>query len=77
MTIEQVCGLVADEIRKATRKHGPMASGHEAYAVILEELDELWEEIKVQHPDKGKQVNEAVQVAAMACRFILDVACKP
>ena len=27
-------------------KHTPMASAHEGYAVILEELDETWDEIK-------------------------------
>ncbi len=46
-------------------------SYHEGYAIIKEELDELWDEIK------GDQWNlklrdEAIQVAAMAIRFIID-----
>jgi hypothetical protein len=76
MNIEQVCGLIADELRRAVKKHGPMASAHEGYAVILEETDELWDEIKEQYPNKGKQLEEAIQVAAMAARFVLDVCCK-
>jgi hypothetical protein len=50
---------------------GPMKSGHEAYAVILEELDEFWYEIK--HGSKTKARDEAIQVAAMAVRFLMDV----
>ena len=49
--------------------HGP----HEGYAVILEELDELWEEVKSQHPDRQRMRAEAAQVAATALRFMVDV----
>jgi len=76
MTVEQVCELIGDELRRATKKHAPMMSAHEGYAVILEEVDELWDEIKEQYPNKGKQLEEAIQVAAMAARFVLDVCCK-
>ena len=46
-------------------------------AVIAEELDELWDEVKL-NPRKNPQRNatmreEAIQVAAMAIRFVLDV----
>jgi hypothetical protein len=33
--------LVAFEIGKARRKHSPINSVHEGYAVILEEVDEF------------------------------------
>lgn len=33
--------LVAVELAAARRKHAPMVSAHEAYAVILEELEEF------------------------------------
>ena len=33
--------LVAAEVQRAEAKHGAMSSHHEAYAVILEELDEI------------------------------------
>lgn len=67
-------GLAASiELRRAMEKHGPMNSAHEGYAVILEELDELWDEIKLQKPDREKLRKEALQVAAMALRFIYDV----
>ena len=55
--------------------HGPMASAHEGYAVILEELDELWEEVRRHRSPANIQAmrDEAVQVAAMALAFIVEV----
>jgi hypothetical protein len=64
---------VAAEVRRAMTKHGPMNSGHEAYSVILEELDEFWEEVKRQALDKAATRKELIQVAAMACRAIHDL----
>ena len=61
------------ELHKARTKHAPMHSAHEGYAVILEELDELWEEVRKREPDKAKLRAEALQVAAMGMRFILDI----
>jgi glutamyl-tRNA reductase len=52
-----------------------MNSAHEAYAVILEEVEELWQEIKVKqaHHDHAAMRREAVQIAAMVTRFVIDV----
>ena len=61
------------ELTRAMAKHGPMRGAHEGYAVILEELDELWEEVKRQKPDMSTMRKEALQVAAMALRFVADV----
>ena len=71
----KVFTMVNKELDSARSKYTPFNSAHEGYATILEELDELWDEIKKQ-PDKRSMVNmrkEAVQVAAMAIRFIHDV----
>jgi len=48
---------------------------HEAYAVILEEVDELWDEIKKNQKnyDLPAQRKEAVQCAAMMCRFLVEL----
>ena len=64
---------VESELNRAIAKHPPMHSFHEGYAVILEELDELWDEVKQQHPDREKMRKEAIHVGAMAARFILDL----
>lgn len=63
---------VEAEIKRATAKHGPFPTRHHGYAVILEELDEAWHEIK--HGTTDKVRAEMVQVAAMAMRFIMDLA---
>lgn len=68
---------VYGEVERAQDSHHPMHSAHEGYSVILEEVDELWDEVKL-NPRKNPQRNatmrkEAIQVAAMAIRFVLDV----
>ena len=70
---------VVDELIKAVSMFPPMAREYEGYAVILEELDELWTEIKANKVPGVKQRmrKEAIQVAAMAMRFVLDVCDSP
>lgn len=67
--------LVIDELERATSRFGPMQSAHEGYAVLKEELDELWAEVKsgnVNGYNGHRAVSEAVQVGAMALRFLID-----
>lgn len=64
---------VWDEIQNAIAKHDSMKSSHEGYAVILEELDELWDAIKCNQGYTPAARAEAIQVAAMAIRYILDL----
>ena len=49
-------------------KFGVFKSPHEAYAVILEELDEAWKEIK--HGTTAKSVQEMLQVSALSLRYV-------
>ena len=41
--------------------------------MILEELDEFWEEVRKQHGDKANMQKELIQVAAMAFRALGDL----
>ena len=63
------------ERARAVLGFGHMASAHEGYAIILEELDELWEEVKGHRTPLNIRAmrGEAVQVAAMALAFIVEV----
>jgi len=70
--VEKIMLVVQEEFLEATYKNGVFNGGHEGYAVIKEELDELWEEVR--HNNTAKACREAVQVAAMAIRFIYDLA---
>ena len=67
---------VMAELETACDVFSDMHSSHEGYAIIKEEMDELWDEVKSKsdpqwHNDRMRR--EAMHVAAMAIRFILNV----
>lgn len=64
---------VASEFDAATATHGEFHSAHEGFAVMLEEMDELKVEVWKRHRDPAALRFEAIQVAAMALRFLVDV----
>jgi hypothetical protein len=64
---------VEAELVQALAQHGRMHGPHEGYAVILEELDELWKEVKRRRPRNARLRAEAMQVAAMGLRFMIEV----
>lgn len=69
---------VEEELRAARRAHpGRFNSAHEGFAVLKEEVDELWDEVKARDRDMSAMREEAIQVAAMALRFIEDVCDAP
>jgi hypothetical protein len=68
-----VVAEVSAELARASELHPRFHSAHEGYAVILEEMDELKAEVWKRHHDKDLMRKEAVQVAAMAMRFLTDV----
>lgn len=63
----------AAELAKARAKFARFNSAHEGYAVLKEEVDELWDEVKDRHANKDNMRKEAIQIAAMALRFVEDV----
>lgn len=74
--IEDALGDIAQEYEKSRRKHAFMRSPHEGYAVLLEEVDELWDEVKAWQPsfeNRDAMRKEALHVAAMALAFLLEV----
>lgn len=77
-TVNQALSEVTTELDAAMRKFPAMNSPHEGYAVLDEEVDELWEHVKVKQGQRDwvAMRKEAIQVAAMAIRFAVDV-CKP
>jgi hypothetical protein len=74
--IKELLQDVEIELRKARIKYKPFNSSHEGYAVIKEELDELWELVR---KNKGYKMSdprmekECIQIAAMALAFIIDL----
>jgi len=80
MPVKRMCGgtkeqwleKISEEYDLATLKFSKFNSAHEGYAVILEELEELWECIKT-NKDYRELQDEARQVGAMALRFLTDI----
>lgn len=73
--LEKIFELIKEEFNSATINNNSYNSAHEGYAVILEELDELWDEVKKKNSlrDKNLMKKEAVQVASSSIRFIYDL----
>ncbi len=76
MTIDEILREVATELVRARQQQAPMHSAHEGWAVIYEEVEELWHEVKSR--ERTAQAieamrKEAIQVAAMAVAFVLEV----
>jgi len=71
MEKNQAAQLILDEYSSALIRFGKFNSQHEGYAVLKEEVDELWDNIKGNvAPNLTKK--EAAQVGAMALRFLTD-----
>ena len=73
--MNEIIVAIKAEYENASRKYPPFHSTHEGYAVIQEEVDELWDLVK---RNKGITGNddmrkECIQIAAMAIRFIWDL----
>jgi hypothetical protein len=72
---------IEHEKRQAYKIYGHFHSTHEAYAVLLEEVDELWDIVK-NNTDRvygnrevkaKNMINELVQIAAISLRMIEEL----
>lgn len=63
------------ELQQAMGNWPKFNSAHEGYAVLLEEVDELWDHVKTNQKRRNHEAmrKECVQIAAMAMRFALEV----
>lgn len=71
--IEQFVADTEAELARALLRHGTFHSLHEAYAVLLEEVDELWDHVREkEHERKHAEVyKELVQISAVAAKAAL------
>lgn len=66
--------LILKEAVRAKRLYsGDFHSAHEGFAVLKEEVDELWDEVRCRVIDRDALRKECIQVGAMASRFLVDL----
>ena len=61
------------EALRASVKFPEFNSPHEGYAVILEELDELWDHVRADTGRTFEARKECIQIAAMAIRYAAEL----
>ena len=69
--LDGAIAAVEKELNIANRNHPLFNSRHEGYAVLLEEVDELFDCVKGNIPNALTQA-ECVQVAAMAIKMLIS-----
>ncbi|MCP3685432.1 MAG: hypothetical protein GY861_22500 [bacterium] len=61
--------ITDDEVLYSLKRYGHIKSVHEGYAILIEEVEEYWDSIKLNNPDP----KELVQVCAMAKLALIDL----
>jgi hypothetical protein len=67
---------ISDEYRAARKSFRSARSAHEGYAVLLDEIDGLWREVKTGPGSIGRNgriMQGAKQVAAMALAIMVEI----
>jgi NTP pyrophosphatase (non-canonical NTP hydrolase) len=70
--LNDMLDIVYEEINRANIAYPQFTSAHEAYGVLLEEVEEVWEHVKKKPQVRNMEEleGELVQVAAMSVKFI-------
>ena len=67
---------IKEEWDRAETLYGPIISAEEGSAVIFKQLGDFWDIVKekqIYRNQNEKKRHELIQVAAMACRTIIDL----
>jgi len=73
----RLLALIDGELDRATDRFDRFNSPHEGWAVIREELDELWSHVCGDTGRSRDAMVEAVQIATMALRYVYDLGDEP
>lgn len=71
--IDWIVKRIGNELMRAQDRFGPMVSPHEGIAVIEEEFLELRKEVFERDGRAEPAIIEAIQLAAMAARYVFDL----
>lgn len=66
---------IEDELARAMKHGVQFSTAHEAYGVLLEEVDEFWDLVKLKKKERDptRLKEELIQIAAMAIKGIQSV----
>tara|TARA_Y100000310_G_scaffold331814_1_gene406118 strand:- start:16 stop:255 length:240 start_codon:yes stop_codon:yes gene_type:complete len=66
----QIIADVQKEIASGLEANGSFHSLHEAHSILLEEVEEFWDDVKMKasERDLNNTYNELIQIAAVALR---------
>lgn len=72
MTPKKSLNLIESEYNRASNLYPNFHSNHEGYAVLKEEVDELWDAIKKSKDVIGNDQikHELIQIGAMVVRYL-------
>jgi hypothetical protein len=72
MKPDEAFKLIEEEFLRASDLYPDLHSNHEAYAVIKEEVDELWDEVRKSKDTRtNKEIRrELIQIGAMVVRYL-------
>jgi len=72
MRPDEALKKIEEEFYRASELYPDLHSNHEGYAVIKEEVDELWDAIKASKDTKGNNLirHELIQIGAMVVRYL-------
>lgn len=73
--LSNLVAMVISECNRARNSNAPFNSLHEAYAVLQEEVDEFWDEVKKKPTNRSRDNTrkELIQIAAMALCTIAEL----
>ena len=71
--ILQALSDIATEVEQAVARYPGFNSAHEGHSVVQEEYEELWEHVKADTGYSEAAYKEAMQLAAMAVRYMVMV----
>ena len=71
--IESILDDIRTELESARENYPAMHSYHEGIAIIKEEFDEVWDEIKMKNPNVQYIREEVIQLASSSARFAYDL----
>lgn len=71
--IAEMLRRIIDQTFDNIEKHGEFSSNHEIYGVLLEEVDEFWDQVKEHHNNEPFDCKELIDIAAVCIHAAIQM----